>query len=67
MGECCNGSVGGGGEDLLAELLVVLQAVERLFGRALVGFLLAVAHGVAGVDASQDDGGAENGVLSASV
>ena len=59
--EC--GSVGGGGEDLLAELLVVLQAVERLLGRALVGFLLAVALGIAGEDAAQQYCRAEDGVL----
>ena len=41
----------------------MVEAVESFLGCALVRFLLAVAHGVAGVDAAQDDCRAEDGVL----
>ena len=48
---------------MLAELLVLLEAVKGLLGCALVGLLLAVALGVAGIDAAQNNGGAEHRVL----
>ncbi len=54
---------GSSGQHLLAELLIVLEAVQCLLGRCLVGLFLAVAVGIAGIDASQDDGSAEYGVL----
>ena len=48
---------------MFAELCVVLEALEGFLGGTLVRLLFAVAHGVAGIDAAQDDGGAEYGVL----
>ena len=48
---------------MFTELRVVLEALEGFLGSALVGLLLAVAHGVAGIDAAQDDGGAEYGIF----
>ena len=48
---------------MFAELLVMGQAVKGFLGCALVGLFLAVAHSIAGIDATQDDSGAEDGVL----
>ncbi len=44
--------LGCGSEHLLAELGVVLEAIQGFLGRALVRLLLTVPHGVAGIDAT---------------
>ena len=53
----------GGGKDLLAEGLVVLEAFERFLGSTLMGLPLAVTHGITGIDAAQDNRRAEDGIL----
>ena len=53
----------GGGKDLLIEGLVALEAVKGFLGGALMGFFLAVALSIAGINAAQNDRRAEDGVL----
>ena len=59
----CVWSIGCGRQHLLAELGIVLQAFKGFLGCALVGFLLAVSCGIAGIDSAQDDCSAENRVF----